>query len=534
MSTSNEILYPPEEILNPAFGKNFEYIILWMLDKNEYCTWSNFSEEISPSTLSGKLNLLLKQGYVEKVERNRYKITPSGEERFTELATPREKKIKLRFPPKIILRERNYDHWILWMLNNNHFCKWSDFKDDPLSINSSSLSKNLNLLIDKGLVINENKAYKATPSGKTEYFKMLKLYDLDRQSILDEESRRIEEITKKTIIFFENFDIEDDSIKFRFLNNILKLNYEVVEDRLNDEEEFYKILLYLSINHPSHFPDFISIEDFSFKYDIEKRILEYYIYEIAENDKNPLYSIKFFKLEGADGNTYYFHKDDPLEKMLNVIVEKNITKFTYLNKLYEGISEDYEPVQINTILDEILDNICTNIFDEGLKDSLRSFLPNYIKYLAYKIETEQKLVSQTAKMEGVAWQSFYNQFQAFNGSTGLIHNGGGEAYYILDHRIFDVLDPYYLSKFNFVRDKDFENDYFSTKNLIKIRKVVELLNRGKIKKAENLFITISEGLNEIENLIIKDLIATSQIDFEKSIKLTTTLIAKYPDNYVGF
>jgi hypothetical protein len=51
---------------------------------------------------------------------------------------------------------------------------------------------------------------------------MLKKYDLDRQSILDEESKRVEVITDKVAAFFNDYDIDDDGIKYRFLNMVLR------------------------------------------------------------------------------------------------------------------------------------------------------------------------------------------------------------------------------------------------------------------------------------------------------------------------
>jgi predicted transcriptional regulator len=144
------------------------------------------------------------------------------------------------------------------MLYNNYSCKWSDFKQDPLSINQSSLSSNLNTLIDNGFVSRENKEYIITPLGKTEYISILKLYDLDRQSILNEESKRIEEITKKTISFFEKYKIEDGDIKFRFLNNVLKLPFANLKGSLDSETDFNKVLLFLSMNHPNQYPFYIS------------------------------------------------------------------------------------------------------------------------------------------------------------------------------------------------------------------------------------------------------------------------------------
>ena len=45
---------------------------------------------------------------------------------------------------------------------------------------------------------------------------MLREYDLDRQSILEEETNRIDEITEKTSEFFDKYEIDDEELKFRF------------------------------------------------------------------------------------------------------------------------------------------------------------------------------------------------------------------------------------------------------------------------------------------------------------------------------
>jgi DNA-binding HxlR family transcriptional regulator len=220
-----------------------------MLTNNDICEWSDFTAEISESTLSGNLKKLMNKDYIEKPEKGKYQITLEGRDRYSELTYDRKSgQRKLKHPPRAILKRRNYDHWILWMLYNNYSCKWSDFMQEPLSINQSSLSNNLNALIDDDFIKRENKEYIITPLGKNEYLRILKFYDLDRQSILEQESKRIEEITEKTKLFFRKYKIEDDEIKYRYLDHILKLSYSKVEPMLKDEETFNKILLYLSIN----------------------------------------------------------------------------------------------------------------------------------------------------------------------------------------------------------------------------------------------------------------------------------------------
>ena len=151
----------------------------------------------------------------------------------------------------------------------------------------------MNQLIDDGFVNKENKEYRITQLGKSEYSNMLREYDLDRQSILEEESKRIKEITKKTLKFFKTNKISEEEIRFRFLNNLLRLPYERVKSSLDSEEDFHKILLYFSMNHPTLYPNAISTEKFAQKYKIEYVTLEYYLLQIV--DKN-IYPTKFFRL----------------------------------------------------------------------------------------------------------------------------------------------------------------------------------------------------------------------------------------------
>jgi len=265
MSRVTELNLPPEEISRKIWGtrKNVEHLILWLLKNNDIVEWADFLEEpisIPQSTLSNYLRTLYLDGYIEKLKRGEYTITARGEDRFNELSRASQGERKLNYPPEVISDKRNYDDIILWMAYNNKYLKWSDFLDDkaPVFINQSALSKNINLLLKKELIRkDDNKEYHITQAGKADYARILKLYDLDRQSILNEESKRIEEITRKTIRFFEKYKIENDDIKFRFLNNVLTLPFEKLKGSLDTEEDYNKIQLYLSTNHPNQYPAYV-------------------------------------------------------------------------------------------------------------------------------------------------------------------------------------------------------------------------------------------------------------------------------------
>jgi len=406
MSSRN---YPPQEIINHSLAgkKNYEQIILWMLYNNDECEWADFLQEplkIPMSTLSRHLSRLQNEGYVNKISKGRYEIIPEGKRRFHDLSTAKEKKRKLSYPPDIVIDRRNYGHWILWMVYNNNYCKWVDFLDDPLSINQSSLSKAMNLLINSELITKDDvkKEYRITHLGKSEYSRMLQYYDLDRQTILEEESKRIDDNTKKTISFFNKYKIEDEYVQFRFLNNVLKLDYNRVKLMLKSEEDFHKILLYLSINHPNQYPESISVREFSLKYRIKENTLSYYVDQIVENN---IYPIKFFKITDSPKKHYYIQENEKLEIIIRAITVDHITKITYLNKLFS------RPSDIKATIDEILNEISELLFDNSLREALKGFLPEYVKYLAYKIESEIDLKETYDKLEGIIWQEMSNIFQ---------------------------------------------------------------------------------------------------------------------------
>jgi len=499
---------PPEEVIKPIFGKrDFELIILWMVNNNKICTWANLKELVKPSTLSIYLKNLQKSELIIKKEFNHYSITSKGKDRFYELSQSKKTKRKLNFPPDVILYKRNYDHWILWMVYNNNFCKWADFLDKPLSINNSSLSKNMNLLIEDGIVKKENKEYRITQLGKSKYSNMLRDYDLDRQSILEEESKLIKEITKKTLKFFKKFKIAEEEIRFRFLNNLLRLPYEnpKVKPNLENEEDFHKILLYLSMNHPTQYPNSISTEKFAQKYRIELITLEYYILQIVEKG---IYPTKFFRLETDSSEIYYIQSNEKLELILNAIVEEHITKFTYLNKLYEEEKDKSYSTSLESAINAILKEVCGNLFKEDLREALRRFLPGYIKYLAYKVEKEKKLYDAYDKLKGLIW----HEIQTYSSEKEIAHK-----YDNYEESIKEVNKSIKLNPDNY--------DLYLSKEsvLIYFNKYDELL--GFLDEIFELFPDEHKNVEIKRAYILKE-----KRNVEEGLKIINDLLNGYPDD----
>ncbi|MFX1378734.1 MAG: hypothetical protein ACFFA4_06535 [Promethearchaeota archaeon] len=550
MINANIINYPPKEILEPPSRiskPKFELIILWMLNNNESCSSANFLEIknlesnqiFSKSTLYNYLKTLIENDYINKSAYNKYQITSKGRNRFYELTQSKGKRRQLSFPPGAILRKRNYNHWILWMLFNNNFCKWADFLNTPLKINQSSLSKNMNLLINQDYVQKEDKKYRITQLGKLEYSNMLRLYDLDRQSILEEEGKRIKEITKTTINFFKKYKIKDENIKFRFLNNVLKLPYEKVESSLEIEEEFHKILLFLAINHPDQYPFYISSEDFSKKYNLNYVKLNFIILRIVEED---IFPIKFFKLELSENEVYYFQANEKLERMLNAIVEDHITRFSYLNNLYGATPNEISPFTMESTVAAILEESCGNLFDNGLKNSLRKFLPGYINYLAYKIEKEKMLVDTYDKLEGLIWQEIQDYEFTFNGRKSEVSNTIKDIDEIIKSNPKNI--DLYFSKSKILRDKGEYKQLleFLDKMLLEFpgeEKSIQVKRAYVLKEMKN----VKSGLEIIDQLLEKQPEDNDLLNYkafwlqylnqkEESIKIIQDLIGRVPNNAV--
>ncbi|MHA1745349.1 MAG: hypothetical protein ACTSWW_05080 [Promethearchaeota archaeon] len=377
----NNINYPPDELLHPRYGKrDYILIILWLLENNEVCTWSELSRDINKSTLSIYLNRLKAKNFIEKSQYNQYQITLAGKEEFYELSS---NKImdgnKLNFPPQIMLNRHIYDDIILWMVYNNNSCRWADLIDRPLAINQSSLSKAIRRLLDKQFIEKNDKRYQITFLGKEEYADILRNYNLDLRYKLKEESRRIARLTKKALAFLIQFQcqIVDSEVKFRFLRNLLILPYDRVEQQL-DQEDFWKILLFLAINHPGNHAALISAEAFAQEYEIDKVILDFHVLQIV---KKQIYPTKFFQLSLSlfGDKIAYFQENEKLGKILSAAVEEHFTQFAYLNKLHEDL-EEASPLTLEATTERILTDICgpTSVFDPVFESSLRLFLPDYV------------------------------------------------------------------------------------------------------------------------------------------------------------
>ncbi len=436
---------------------------------------------------------------------------------------------KLSFPPKEIKDERNYEHIILWMLANNGPLQWGDFLEESLNLTRSSLSKYLSKIlikkkkhIERKIFENESHAqYVITPEGKVEYSKVLGKYKLDRQTLLKEKIKRIKEITQETNKFFEEVDINEISIKIRFKKLKITLSYSEYREIFRNEDNYNKTLLFLSINHPDEYPNFITSEEFSKKFSMKKIDLDYYISQIVEEN---LYPIKFFKIELENDRIYFFQYKGNLEKKLRTIFEEYMD-----NKFHEIIesTEDEVDTSINqNDLNEIINLICDTfpIFNKELKPYLIKFLPNYIKYRKFKIEERQYIYDKKDILLPIEYSHIKIDIEPLT---------------YFDEIIRESVNPVqgtisYSTKFGILNYNKFKKENFDEKNLKLVNKIEAYLYIREYGKAKNQFEKNKRNFGYFEELILDEIIEYYLKNYEDAVQISNELINKFPNKYVGY
>ncbi|MFX1489439.1 MAG: tetratricopeptide repeat protein, partial [Promethearchaeota archaeon] len=161
-----------------------------------------------------------------------------------------------------------------------------------------------------------------------------------------------------------------------------------------------------------------------------------------------------------------------------------------------------------TLIDNILNEICEILFHKDLKESLRKFLPEYIKQLAYKIETKRRLKDTYDKLEGIIWQDLANVFHLHSSETVEVQYE--EEIKNIERSI--AINPKNYKLFNSkIKILIYFNQYREV--LITLDKMLELFPE-----------------KEIELLMKKASILKIQKDIKAGLKIIEGLINKYPDN----
>lgn len=409
--------YPTQKIIGKE--KNYELILLWMLNNNIRCGWRDFLDKrigISQSTLSNNLKKLINNNFVEKFEEKEegkkkkfYKITEHGKKRYEEILIKKKSPDKkINYPPTKYLSLKDNEINILYILHNNATCRWKDFLAGPFKINQSVLLRILKKFESQALIEKVKdkdsrfEVYQITEKGTSKYISRLKSYKLDRQSILEEESKKIQEIFDSSEDLFKTFDIPNDDIKYRLLNNILSIDFTRVQGTSCTEDDFKKILYYISINHPEEYPNYITPEKFSQKYKIDLTTLNFFLKEIVDKTQ---YGAKYFKLKIIPDKLYYFQAGEEFEKILRAITINLIKKLRFLSIQNRDQISLETPLSLNKIQEGLSKKLIKGYFHKSLKISIKTFLPEYIEYLKYIIQMKEEIKTTKDKLKSIAFRN---------------------------------------------------------------------------------------------------------------------------------
>jgi len=311
---------------------------------------------------------------------------------------------------------------ILWMLNNNPYCRWKHFIDPPLKIPSGSLSPNIHRLLGKGFITKEiipeelKPVYQITSSGQTELMRRMG-NQFEFHELIELEKNKIIQQVSKLDSFFEKFHISDDRIKIEFLSlyntlirdSSLSIFSEEKEDRLNI------LLLYLVINDMMFFTkidDVLSINEFLKAYDYDPELyvtntdIQMFIQELVDKER---YGIKIFKVPLKKDTIIFFREDSEFGVFLGTIIKKHYRNLNYLKSLNN--SEIYESDQ-DDILEIIMVDLIKKyrVFEEELEEAIFHLAEEYITNL--QIELHQKDYYEIEKM-----QEFFSYSSPFVGYT---------------------------------------------------------------------------------------------------------------------
>ena len=302
------------------------------------------------------------------------------------------KNAKYRRILRNIERESNED-LILFALGFYNSLKREEFINDNdklRRINKNTFHKYVKELIRNNWVNRRKEGklsiYYITPLGRQELSRRLKFYDLDFESILLLENKKIQDSINSITKFFQKYYITNVELKIEFMDLIKEIPHEKLSN-IFIEIKFYKLLLFLVLNHPRFYPEYtISVENFRNKYNIERLdSIEEILTEadisifiqkiIIEN----FYNIKFFKIELENTQeNLFFRKNSEYGRIVETTIESNYRKLYYLKNLEDFFLNDSK-------LNEVDENILTILIDKyklfhpDLKNSLPSLLDDYRK-----------------------------------------------------------------------------------------------------------------------------------------------------------
>ncbi len=340
------------------------------------CRWSELLDYVSvnadmkKSALGSALKQLKEEKYIISEKKDDYRLTDKGEKRLKELEEP------LIPITRKIQESKDNSLKILDALKLNIADKLK-FRDLQYltKLSKNELTKELRKMLNMEWIKRSNSEYGILEKGKSIYDKTIE-DTYGRELMLRSQLSEIKEIKEKIKKYEELFKEKiNTNTKHRLILNLLSVKSEM--EALIAIKTFH----FISFNHPSKYPDYISLDDFSDKYRINKNKLKLNIEEIVLREKlTDRVNFKCFELKVDDKISYYFFVNQETEQKIRAVVNGWVSKFMILD------------IDKKTLEKEIANNICNDkILDKGLRKSFKAILTEYLHFLNFELGGKKQI-----------------------------------------------------------------------------------------------------------------------------------------------
>ena len=169
-----------------------------------------------------------------------------------------------------------------------------------------------------------------------------------------------------------------DEIKFIFVDWLNNFPHKSIKSVIPVEDDFHKLLLFLSINHPLNYPLYCPLDQFSKEYELNKSILDFFLENVIISTD---FGFKFFKIRLSENQLYYFRESDKFEKRLKMILDEFIQSHSYLHPIQSAVSKEELEIQSADVLQKVTLEVSKFFFNSSLKSSLLYFIKEYMAFL---------------------------------------------------------------------------------------------------------------------------------------------------------
>lgn len=300
-----------------------------------------------------------------------------------------------KIPPKIWKnRMGDIDDIILYALNSYSPMSRVEFisDDNTKRMNKNTFHKYAKELKKQDYIDSyregKNSFYTILPLGENELSRRLIKYNLDFDTIVELENKKNKNLVNKFSKFFRDNEIEDPDIQLEYL----KLVSVITQDKLSEiysKEEFNKLILYLTLNHPRFYPNYtINKEDFIEKYNqisegkLSTNFINTFIELVVDKKK---YGINFHKLNiETAGINLYFTENSEYGELFKLIVDNRLKDLIFLKNL--GVIE-LNYLELQDTYDRIIKCLTEDfkLFHPKLAKSMYQLIDNYRDTIKQKI-----------------------------------------------------------------------------------------------------------------------------------------------------